>query len=246
MIISLCEEDKIDAPDNLLTKLSIEQQQKQKQENKTLSINLPQNNRNQNAITSVKDLCSKLKSHAIKFNKNAALNVVFDISLNENLVVSFNMQSNHDYICGAIAVKDEKHFHQDIPIIAEDTVDIAFIDADTNGFLENQIATAKNFKNTTTLSYSDQDIWVKAVEDQTIRLLDENIENKEIVIFGNGYKGKSLYNNFKIRNANVSYANIENSIDIQKLINADIIILWENADKFIKPIITLWNKNFLY
>lgn len=243
LIISLCEEDKIDAPDNLLTKLSIEQQQKQKQENKTLSINLPQKNRNQNAITSVKDLCSKLKSHAIKFNKNAALNVVFDISLNENLVVSFNMQSNHDYICGAIAVKDESTFTKILAIV-EDTVDILLIDADANGFIENQIATAKKYlKNTTTLSYSDQDIWVKAVEDQTIRLLDENIENKEIVIFGNGYKGKSLYNNFKIRNANVSYANIENSIDIQKLINADIIILWQNADKFIMPIITSRNKN---
>ena len=202
LIISLCEEDKIDAPDDLLTKLSNEQKQKQKQENKMVSIKLPQKERSQDILSSVEEICKKLKSHAIKFNKYAALNIVFDTRLTESLLISYNMQSNHDYICGAVTVKDEIAYKQILPII-DKYIDIALIDSDLYEFSENQTTIAKNIlKNTIILTYSDQDTWVRAVEEQTVRLLGENLEDKHVVIFGNNYKAKYLSENVKRKNEN--------------------------------------------
>ena len=244
LIISLCEEDKIDAPDDLLTKLSNEQKQKQKQENKMVSIKLPQKERSQDILSSVEEICKKLKSHAIKFNKYAALNIVFDTRLTESLLISYNMQSNHDYICGAVTVKDEIAYKQILPII-DKYIDIALIDSDLYEFSENQTTIAKNIlKNTIILTYSDQDTWVRAVEEQTVRLLGENLKDKHVVIFGNNYKAKYLSENVKRKNAKTLLIDTIEIIDTDKIKNADIIILWENADKFIKPILPFIEKDF--
>jgi hypothetical protein len=225
LIVSLCEEDKIDAPDDLLLKLSNEQKQKQRLENKMVNINLPQKERSQDILTSVEEICKKLKSHAIKFNKNAVINIVFDTFVEESLGISYNMQSNHDYICGSITVKDEKAFTQTLLII-DNYIDIVLLDSDVYEFSKNQIAIAKsNLNKCIILTYSDQDTWVKAVEEQTVRLLD-------------------LSENFKRRNAKTWL--IENNVikDNNKIINADVIILWENADEFIKPILPFIEKDF--
>lgn len=242
LIIRLCEEDKVDAPDDLLTRLSAEQQKNQKYDNKNVSIILSQKNRNQNSISSISDICKKLKSHAIKFNKNSTLNVVFDPNLLESLLVSYNMQSNHDYICGTIAIKDEATFLKILPIL-DNAIDILFLDSDLYNFSENQIISAKKqLKYTTVLSYSDRDIWVKAVEEQTIRLLDENIENQNIIIIGDNNKATDLFNSFRIKKANIYHNKELNTINNEKMVSADVIILWENIDSVLIKLIPSINK----
>jgi len=249
LIIRLCEEDKVDAPDDLLTKLSKEQQQKNKPDNKTVSINLTHKDRDHNSPEGVKSICKELRSHGIKYNKNSVINVVFDESMKNNLAVSYNMQSNQDYICGAVTVKDEKTLIDILPVIDE-SVDILLLDSDVKEFTANQVLTAQeNLKSTTALAYSDSDAWVEAVEEQTIRILNELAANKKIFVSGNSYKSTKLAMGLAGKNAEVYYytaAVAENKIPTlhyisseneakQLLPQMEVIILWEDTDKVLLP-----------
>jgi 4-hydroxy-2-oxovalerate aldolase len=241
LIIRLCEEDKVDAPDDLLARLSKEQQQRQKPVNKAVSIQLLHKERNHHSIEGVKNICRELQSHGIKYNKYSVLNIAFDPMMQNDLAVSYNIQSDQSYVCGAVSIKNERAFREALPAIKD--IDILLVDKDENGFVEDAVEAAKKISGATVLSYSDSEVWVSAVEEQVVRLLDETTANKKIAVAGNSTKAEEFSRRLKLQHADVFSVTDETSKDAMP--EADVIVLWENADAVLLPVIAEINKKMV-
>ena len=229
LIVKLCKEDLINAPEDLLEKFGQELANSKVMDKKRIVITNPRVIGNINSIEKLQFILKELKINASKFGKFSTLNIVFTPN-EKDLRVAGNIHSNETHVIGSITIPDF-NFLNNLTQYIESHVHIVLLDVDKqNAGFKNIDKVKSAFVDTLLLTYSDADIWVDSVKEQILRAEHENIDQKNITILGDDYKAKLLGNYLESLGANVQMlacTKIEYDFAI-----CDILVLWSK----IKPL----------
>jgi len=205
LIVKLCEEDLISAPDDLLERIGRDLARAKMPQ--ILSIpTLQVGGKGAVAgLAALEALTRELRPQAIKAGKFSALNVVIGESPQSEFRVSGNIQSTQAHVAGSITYTDEGQLVEILTAI-DGKVDVVFLDVDRKPFGPGEPATTASrvLQKSALLTYLDSRIWAAAVEDQIVRLLSENLEGVPAVICGDHPKSRLLATNLFERRADVS------------------------------------------
>jgi hypothetical protein len=150
-------------------------------------------------------LLRELRARAVKSGKFSALNVVFGQKPSPGFLVSGNIHSTQSHVVGSTEITDEEQLGT-VLHFAEGKVDVVLLDVDRKPFGPvDAVQTAKSILNKTALlTYLDSRVWVEAVEDQVVRLLQEELIGSQIVIAGSHPRSHFLSLRFAERGAAVT------------------------------------------
>jgi 4-hydroxy-2-oxovalerate aldolase len=187
LIVRLCQEDQVSAPDDLLEELSRDVASQKL----ARTIHIPAYSRSRPAgsgADSLRSLAAELHSGALKRGKFAALNVVRTTAPLDSFSVSGNIHQSAAHVIGVVTVATQAQW-EEVVRAADGAVDVLFLDVDrTPGFDEKQTVVRKS----RVLTYRDSRVWVDAVEDQVVRILGEWLEGTPITILGDSAKSRRL------------------------------------------------------
>jgi len=205
LIVRLCQEDQVSAPDDLLERLSHELAVLKVP--RVLSIPAFRVERDE-ASTPAEALClvlKELRARSVKSGKFSALNIVTGERPLEDFVVSGNIHSTQSHVVGSVEFTSQEQL-QNILNAVEGSADVVLLDLDRKPFAPvDAAATARaTLHKTALLTYLDSRVWVEAVEDQVVRLLDESLSDSQIVIAGDHPRSRSLALRFAERGARVT------------------------------------------
>jgi 4-hydroxy-2-oxovalerate aldolase len=205
LIVRLCQEDLVSAPDDLLERLSKELAQTKMPHVLSIPVFSVDRTRNLEGRDSLDSLLKQIRPHAIKTGRFSALNAVIAEAPQEEIKVSGNVQLTRTHVAGSVSYSTNEQL-ETILQSAEGKVDVLLLDVDQKPFGPSCPAgTAAGFlEKTTLLTYLDSRVWVSAVEDQVARVLGENLENLQIVVAGDHPKSRLLATNLVERRARVS------------------------------------------
>ncbi len=193
LIVRLCEQNRIDAPDNLLEQLSkdIARAKQLKQ------ITIPTfDMRSDNGETtySLDDVLKRLYSEAQKHQTYTTLNLVLSQTLEDHYSISQHIHNTPTHTIGSVTFSTEMQLVEILEQI-DGKVDIVFLDIDRRRIFGPQASalTAQDVLQTSQLLvYSDSRVWSEAVKDQVVRLLNEQIQGANIVIAGDHRRSRLL------------------------------------------------------
>jgi 4-hydroxy-2-oxovalerate aldolase len=192
LIVRLCQEDQVSAPDALLERLSKEIAA----EKAPRVISFPafhigtKEVRGQQALLS---LLKEMRPRAVKAGKYSALNIVIGEEPQDLITVSRNIQNTPSHIVGSLTLTTNEQLLSVLDA-TDGEVDVILLDVDRKPFgpdSPGQIAQHK-LKKSLLLTYLDSRVWVDAVEDQVVRLMGEVLDNLPFVITGDHPKGRFL------------------------------------------------------
>jgi 4-hydroxy-2-oxovalerate aldolase len=257
LIARLCQEDQVDASDVLLERLS----QELAAEKVPRVISIPafgiKNSMDMSGLEALLRLIKELRPRAIKAAKFSTINIVIGETPQEEINVSGNIQSTPAHMVGSITLTDKDQLVSALDAI-DGLIDSVFLDVDRKTFTPDspaQIA-CQRLKKTQVLTYLDSRVWVDAMEDQVVRLLDENLDNVTIVIAGDHPKARFLalrcaerraevtmlvldgaeanaaypetmrHFSFAPNHLNVSYLNLNSPDALKRLRQARLVVVW--------------------
>ena len=193
VIISLANEDRVNAPDGLLDKIC-----------KNLvdvrvprTIFVPTNQTEQEHFNCTRDrllfLAKEVSSKSVRLKKYSAINIVIGDQPMDDVAVSGNIHNSSAYIIGSVTLTSEKHLFEALQLL-DGLVDVVFLDIDRKEFGPASVASTagKVLKKTRFLTYFDSRVWFNSVEDQVVRLLNEKLANITTMIFGDHPKSRFL------------------------------------------------------
>jgi 4-hydroxy-2-oxovalerate aldolase len=205
LIVRLCEEDQVSAPDDLLERLS--------HELATLKIprvlSIPafrvEWGKDKTPIAALDLLLKELRARAVKSGKFSALNVVISGTPRTEFAVSGNIHSTQSHVVGSVELSDAPQLEAVLKT-ADGRIDVVLLDVDRKPFgPPNSAEIARGILDKTALlTYLDSRVWVEAVEDQVVRLLHEVLNGSEIVIAGDHPRSRFLALRFAERSAHVT------------------------------------------
>lgn len=205
LIVRLCEEDQVSAPDELLERLSHELAATKMPRVLSIPAFRIESRKDQTPLESLDLLLRELRVRALKSSKFSALNAVIGESPRSDFYVSGNTYSTQSHIVGSVVFTDERQLAQIVERV-DDRVDVLLLDVDRKRFGPSECAKAarEGLKKTSLLTYLDSQVWVDAVEDQIVRILDEALDKSEIVIAGNHPRSRLLALRLAERGARVA------------------------------------------
>jgi 4-hydroxy-2-oxovalerate aldolase len=192
LIVRLCEQNRVSAPDDLLDDLS--RDIAHEKQNQRISIPAFQARSDEGETIILDDLLKRLYSDAQKHRNYTALNIVLSQTLEEHYSVSSHIHNTATHTIGSVTFSTEMQLVE-ILNQAESKVDIVLLDIDRRRIFGPQMAalTAQDIlKKTQLLVYSDSRLWSKAVRNQIVRLLKEQIQGANIVIAGDHRRSRLL------------------------------------------------------
>ncbi len=207
LIVRLCQEDQVSAPDALLERLSKEIAA----EKAPRVISFPALHIGTKEVYGQQALLSLLKEmrpRAVKAGKYSALNIVIGEEPQDLITVSRNIQNTPSHIVGSVTLTADEQLLS-ILDTADGEVDVVLLDVDRKAFgpdSPGQIA-HHGLKKSLLLTYLDSRVWVDAVEDQVVRLMGEVLDNSLLVITGEHPKSRFLALRFAERRARVVIIN---------------------------------------
>ena len=192
LIVRLCEQDQIEAPDALLEQLSTDLSHEQIQR----MIQIPAFGvRGAGGETiRLSELLSQLYSMSQKHHTYSVLNIVLSLTLEDQYSVSSHIHTTATHTIGSVTISTEIQL-VDVLKHAEGEVDLVLLDIDRRRIFGPQMAalTAGDIlKKTQLLVYSDSRIWSVAAKDQIVRLLAEQVQGIRIVIAGDHPRSRLL------------------------------------------------------
>ncbi len=185
LIVRLCQEDLISAPDDLLERLGRELAS----EKMPCAISIPVGRlnglRHCAGKEAVESLIRELRPHALKFGKYSAINAVIGGSPQPEIGVSGNIQHTAAHVTGSVSYTTDAQLDTILQVV-DGNADVLLLDVDCKPFGPTSPAAtaARTLRKTVLLTYLDSRVWVSAVEDQAVRLLSENLEGIGVVIAG--------------------------------------------------------------
>jgi 4-hydroxy-2-oxovalerate aldolase len=232
LIVKLCEENRIDAPSDLLERLSIELAQ-DKQER---FISIPAFGlRESGAVTeqlTLDKLFKQLYAEAIKAHHYSALNVIMAESPIEQYAVSPNIQNTAMHTVGAVTVSSEAQLTE-VLRKADGLVDVVLLDIDRQPFGPTAAAqTAALLQHTLALPYSDSQTWVEALKNQTISLLGSDLRDTKIVIAGDHRRSQMLAPRLADYGAQVTIMAQDDASFETQLGEARAVIAWPEVESW--------------
>lgn len=208
LIVRLCQEDQVSAPDELLEKLSCELATIKMPRVLSIPAFRVESGKEQSPSESLELLLRELRAQAIKSGKFSALNVVIGPKSLPDFSVSGNIHSSQAHVVGSVELTDEKQLSAVLGIV-EGKADVVLLDVDRKPFGPPDAAeiARKRLQKTSLLTYLDSRVWVDAVEDQVVRLLQEQVAGSPIVIAGNHPRSRFLALRLAERGSQVTLLN---------------------------------------
>lgn len=204
LIVRLCQEDQVSAPDDLLERLSRELATMKMPRVLSIPVFRLESSEDKTPLESLDLLLRELRARAVKSGKFSALNVVTGDKLIKDFLVSGNVHSTQSHVVGSVELATDEQL-QGILSAVEGKIDVVLLDVDRKPFAPGsatQVAQAA-LKRTSLLTYLDSRVWVEAVEGQVVRLLREALQDSEIVIAGDHPRSRFLALRFAERGARV-------------------------------------------
>ena len=205
LIVRLCQEDQVSAPDELLDRLSHELAAMKMPRVLSIPAFRVESSEIENPTESLKSLLKELRTRAIKSGTFSALNVVLSEKIASDFLVSGNIHSTQTHVVGSLEVSNQNQLQQVLEL-ADGRVDVLLLDVEKKQQGPTNVAeTARRMlKTTLLLTYLDNRVWIEAVEDQVVCLLNEVLDNSEIVIAGDHPRSRALGLRFAERGARVT------------------------------------------
>jgi 4-hydroxy-2-oxovalerate aldolase len=205
LIVRLCQEDQVSAPDGLLERLSLELASERMPRVISIPVfglNRPRPASSQEALRA---MLKQLRPCAVKAGKHAAVNIAIAEAPLPDFHVSGNIQDTLAHIVAPVDVSTEAQL-LDVLKTVEGAVDVVLLDVDRKPFGPSDPATTGRqvLKDTLLLTYSDGQVWISAVEDQVVRLADEALAGVPIVIAGDHPRARRLALRLAQRRASVT------------------------------------------
>ena len=193
LIVRLCQEDQVSAPDELLERMSRE----------LAALKMPRVlsipafrlglTKGKQSAESLEMVLKELRARAVKAGKFSALNVITGERPQSEFAVSGNIHTTQSHVVGSVTLTRDEHLASVLQA-ADGRVDVVLLDVDrklfgpANGA---QVARAE-LKKTLLLTYLDSRVWVEAVEDQVVRLMGEVLQASAVVVAGDHPKSRFL------------------------------------------------------
>jgi len=205
LIVRLCQEDQVSAPDELLERLSRELAALKMPRVLSIPAFRVETGKDKTPVESLDLLLRELRARAVKAGKFSALNVVAGQKPSAEFQVSGNIHSTQSHVVGSVAVTSEEHLRTVLGV-AEGRADVVLLDVDHKPFGTANAAEIAQaiLKKTVLLTYLDSRVWVEAVEDQVVRLKHEVLNDSEIVIAGDHPRSRLLALRLAERGARVT------------------------------------------
>ncbi len=205
LIVRLCQEDQVSAPDELLERLSRELATLKMPRVLSIPAFRMESGQGKTSVEALEIVLRELRARAVKSGKFSTVNVVTGEGSSAEFTVSGNIHSTQSHVVGSVTIASEEHLNTVLGVI-EGRADVVLLDVDRKPFgPANAAETARAIlKKTVLLTYLDSRVWVEAVEDQVIRLLHEVLSDCEIVIAGDHPRSRSLALRFAERGARVT------------------------------------------
>ncbi|MFC1849991.1 hypothetical protein ACFL27_07360 [candidate division CSSED10-310 bacterium] len=186
LIVKLCQIDQVTAPDALLDKLSSELVTEKFHQVFTIPAARCTNLKQMNSFKALDMLVSDIRPLAVKSNKFSTLNIVISDQKQDEFYVSGNIQKTVSHIVGSVSLSTDEQLISVLKRI-DGLVDVIFMDVDIKPVGPKlPVKTAQEIlKQTLLLTYRDSRIWIDAIENQIVRIFDEVLNDKPIVIVGN-------------------------------------------------------------
>ena len=205
LIVRLCQEDQVSAPDELLERLSHELAALKMPRVFSIPAFRVESGKEKSPEEALDLLLRELRARAVKSGKFSALNVVTAEKPLAEFQVSGNIHSTQSHVVGSVALTSDEHRDAVLRVV-DGRVDLVLLDVDRKPFLPTTAAESARaiLKKTALLTYLDSRVWVEAVEDQVVRLLHEVLSDSEIVIAGDHPRSRFLALRFAERGARVT------------------------------------------
>jgi len=205
LIVRLCQEDQVSAPDELLERLSHELATLKMPRVLSIPAFRVESGDDRTLAETLDILLKELRARAVKSGKFSALNVVIAEKPLEEFAVSGNIHSTQSHVVGSATLASDAQLDA-VVHAAEGRVDVLLLDVDRKPFGPAKPAETAGaiLKKTSLLTYLDSRVWVEAVEGQVVRLLHERLNDAEIVIAGDHPRSRFLALRFAERGARVS------------------------------------------
>ncbi len=205
LIVRLCQEDQVSAPDELLERLSHELATLKMPRVLSIPAFRVETGKDKTPAEALDLLLKELRARAVKAGKFSALNVVTAGKPLGDFAVSGNIHSTQSHVVGSVALSSDEHLGTVLHAV-DSRVDVVLLDVDRKPFGPAKPAetAGATLKKTALLTYLDSRVWVEAVEDQVVRLLHEVLHDSEIVIAGDHPRSRFLALRFAERGARVT------------------------------------------
>jgi 4-hydroxy-2-oxovalerate aldolase len=205
LIVRLCQEDQVSAPDELLERLSHELAAMKMHRVLSIPAFRVESRKGETSQESLKSLLRELRARALKSGKFSTLNVVIGDSRRPDFYVSGNIYSTQSHVVGSVLFTDEIQLASVLQT-ADGHVDVLLLDVDRKKLSPASSAETarKTLKKTALLTYLDSRVWVEAVEDQMVRILNETLTQSEVAVAGDHPRSRSLALRLAERGARVT------------------------------------------
>ena len=205
LIVRLCQEDQVSAPDELLERLSHELATLKMPRVLSIPAFRLETGKDKTAAEALDILLKELRARAVKAGKFSALNVVTAERPLDDFVVSGNIHSTQSHVVGSVTLASDEQLRTILHTI-DGRADVLLLDVDRKPFgpLKAAETAAAILRKTVLLTYLDSRVWVEAVEDQVVRLLHEKLNDSEIVVAGDHPRSRFLTLRFAERGARVT------------------------------------------
>jgi len=205
LIVRLCQEDQVSAPDELLERLSRELALTKMPRVLSIPAFRVESSERQSSGDALDLLLKELRTRAVKSGKFSALNIVTGETPRAEFTVSGNIHATQSHVVGSVEYSSHEQLLE-IIAVTDGRVDVVLLDVDRKPFGPADTAeTARaGLKKTSLLTYLDSRVWVEAVEDQVVRLLHEDLIGCRVVIAGDHPRSRFLALRLAERGAEVA------------------------------------------
>lgn len=193
LIVRLCEQNRINAPDDLLEQLS-KDIARDKNLNTMVIPAFDMRSDDGETSRSLANVLKRVYSESQKNQTYTALNIVLSQILQEQYHISQHIHNTPTHTIGSVTFSTEMHLVE-ILAQADGNVDVILLDIDRRRIFGPQASalTANDvLEKSTLLIYSDSRLWSEAVKDQVVRVLQEQVQGANIVIAGDHRRSRLL------------------------------------------------------
>jgi 4-hydroxy-2-oxovalerate aldolase len=193
LIVSVCEADRVYAPEEVVEEMARQLQNKQPVKTRTHIVALPRfafpGSKKGEPVditlaAAVQQVAHDVRATAIKGGKHSVLNIVAALEPIGETTVSRFVQEEFDYVIGSVEV--DNHDHLQIVVDAVDgNVDVLLVDSDMKPYLTDSLANVadKLAKTSRVLGYKDNDVWVRSVL-QSVDSMLGGLEGQHFTVCG--------------------------------------------------------------
>jgi 4-hydroxy-2-oxovalerate aldolase len=224
LIVRLCEQDQVNAPDELLESLGRELAERKRPRLISIRALARRAPRPTDPTQLLGRIFRELKSLGAKSGKWTVLNVVQEVRCEPSFRVSGNIQSSPTHVIGSVSVTGEEQL-RGVLALTEGRVDVVLLDVDVKACGPRAPASLgrQRLHKTTLLAYSDSLTWLAAVEEQSTRLLNEECAGKSIFVAGDHAMAGALADRLIQRGARVVFEARREQVAAKPY---DLVIVW--------------------